>query len=113
MHEQVVYSIKTLSNSKTKRVKAFLLIKCDDSLLRSEVAEELIKLAENIHIRFEVIEKIIELRKAKNELFFQVVWDGPPSERYWTRRQACTFYADVAVLVLNFLKTCQTKKTRQ
>lgn len=81
MHGQLVYGITILPKSKTERVHVSRLTKYDDSLLGSEVLEELVDLAEKTETRYEVIGELIDLGEADDGLFFQLVWDCLPFKR--------------------------------
>jgi len=110
LHGPLVYSITSLSDSKTERVHAARLIKYKDSLQGTTVPQDMLELADKTESRYEVIDKIIDIGEDKDEIWLQVVWDGLPDKRDWTWQLDPFLYTDIPDLVLDFLHQSKKKK---
>eukprot|EP00171_Calliarthron_tuberculosum_P014755 IDg14755t1 len=84
VHGNFVYEFPFLRAGKPKKVHCTRLIMYRDSLHGQQVPDDMLELAERTEIRYEIIEKIIDVREADGEHFFQVQWVGLPDERDFT-----------------------------
>lgn len=110
IHGPLVYSVTTLSDSKTDRVHAARLLKYDDALQGKEVPQAMLDLADKTESRYEVIDRIVDIGEDKDGIWFRVIWDGLPDQRDWTWQLASVLYTDIPDQVIEFLKTAKKKK---
>jgi len=110
VHGSLVYGITPLSGGKPDRVHCARLVKYRDSLLGKPVSQKMLDLAETTQAQYEVVDKIVGIQQSHDGIFFKVQWEGLPDKRDHTYHLIDELYADVPVLVTEFLETYKSKK---
>lgn len=80
----VVYAVQPLMPGEIQKVHASPLRKYNANCDGAEVPEEVLALADRTQSHSEVIEKKLDIGRAPDGIFLQVMWQGLPDEREFT-----------------------------
>lgn len=109
-HSPLFYGVSPLRGGTTDKDHCTRLLNYRDSLLGEPVPQKMLDLTDRTETQFEVVEKIIDIGKALDRLFFQVQWEGLPDKQDWTWQSVKELYKNISDVMSTFHLT--TKKMK-
>ncbi len=107
-----VYDVSGLLDEKLEVVHAARLQLYRSHLDGTSMSTKLLKQAEHIEAKFEMVDMILDIREADDGIFFQVQWLGKPDKVDWTWQSITEMYEDVPERVQEFLNSAQRTRKR-